>query len=101
MRCTSPGASHRSQRPPRWTTPRARRAPPTENEVREMTPEVRSTSPDGRYRLVVTSWEARNSLWVDTPQVVEATTGEPLLRFSSDKWSVDANRWESASVLEL
>ena len=66
-----------------------------------MTPTVRSISPTGRYQLLVTSWEARHSLWVDSPQVVEVASGQPLLRFSSDAWSVDADHWESASVVEL
>jgi len=30
-------------------------------------PEPKSVSPDGRYAIDVEVWEARNSLWVESP----------------------------------
>lgn len=51
--------------------------------------EARSTSPGGRYVVYVDAWEARMSLWVETPELVDTQTGRTLLGFRNTNWSLD------------
>lgn len=60
-----------------------------------------SESPSGRFRIAISAWEARMSLWIETPTVLDKTTGETLLAFKDSNWSLDAARWVSHSVVEL
>ena len=41
------------------------------------------------------------SLWIETPTVMDKTTGETLLSFKDSNWSLDSARWLSDSVVEL
>ena len=41
------------------------------------------------------------SLWIETPAVLDKTTGETLLKFKDSNWSLDAARWLSDSIVEL
>lgn len=41
------------------------------------------------------------SLWIETPTVLDKTTGETLLSFKDGNWSLDAARWLSDSIVEL
>ncbi len=41
------------------------------------------------------------SLWIETPAVLDKTTGETLLSFKDSNWSLDAARWLSDSVVEF
>jgi hypothetical protein len=66
-----------------------------------MNRELRSTSADGRFAVFVSSWEARMSLWVDTPSIVETASGQVIFAFKDINWSLDAIRWQSDSVVSL
>ena len=59
-----------------------------------------SESPSGRFRIAISAWEARMSLWIETPTLSDKT-GETLLSFKDSNWSLDAARWLSDSVVEL
>lgn len=41
------------------------------------------------------------SLWVETPEIVEPSTGRVLLRFADPNWSLASAAWRSASVVAL
>jgi len=58
-------------------------------------------SPSGRFEVRVSPWEARMSLWVETPTVVDTATGRELLAFADVRWSLDEAEWVSDSVVEL
>ncbi|MEO8671341.1 MAG: hypothetical protein ABI411_08515 [Tahibacter sp.] len=66
-----------------------------------MPSELKSISPDGRYLIHIDAWEARNSLWVESPRLSEAKSGAILLRFHSTMWSLDRARWLSEHEVEL
>jgi hypothetical protein len=66
-----------------------------------MTTEIRSTSPDGRFQVRVLAWEARNSLWVESPSIWDNVTDSPLLSFSSKMWSLDESVWLSDCAVQL
>ncbi|KQH78343.1 hypothetical protein AO501_03050 [Mycobacterium gordonae] len=66
-----------------------------------MTREERSVSPDGRYVLYADSFEARAFQWVDTPELLDATTGSTVLKLTDDCWHLDSASWRSRSVLEM
>lgn len=60
--------------------------------------EVQSTSPSGRYQVRVDPWEARMSLWVETPELVDSVIGTTLLAFADPNWSLDAAAWQGERV---
>jgi hypothetical protein len=66
-----------------------------------MSTNVRSTSPHDQYVITVDSWEARMSLWIDSPALTERRTGENLLAFEDPNWSLDAARWLDDSTVVL
>lgn len=61
----------------------------------------KSTSPGGRYVIGVDMREARMSLWVESPELVDTLAGETLLRFNDSNWSLDSARWQSDSLVAL
>ena len=61
----------------------------------------KSTSPDGRYAIHVDMWEARMSHWIESPDISDAQSGERLLRFADDNWSLDDSQWLSAGQVRL
>ncbi len=63
--------------------------------------EVRSTSPDGRYEVRVYPWEARMSLWVDSPAIHDTTTGRTVFAPDDSHWSLGKVEWRGASVVQL
>ncbi len=63
--------------------------------------QIRSTSPDGRYIVRTASWEARASLWVDSPELLDAVSNESLLRFADPHWSLYRTQWQDATVVVL
>ena len=63
--------------------------------------EILSTSPDGRYEVRSTPWEASASQWVYTPSIVNTSTGAVLYQPSDDRWSADNVTWTSASAVTL
>ncbi len=66
-----------------------------------VTQEERSVSPDGRYVVYVDSFEARAFQWVDTPELLDTTTGSTVLKLTDDCWHLDSASWRSRSVLEM
>ncbi len=62
-------------------------------------------SPDGKYKVVFSSFEMRMSHWVDNPILIEVATNEELYSlggmFSADsvKWSEDS-RYVTMSIRE-
>jgi hypothetical protein len=63
--------------------------------------ELRSISPTGRFEVRVRVWEARNSLWVESPEVFDLIENKSVLRFCSDLWSLEESGWKSDSVALL
>lgn len=63
--------------------------------------EVRSLSPTGRFEVRVNVWEARNSLWVESPEIFDLTENKSLLQFASNLWSLDSSDWKTSSVVCL
>jgi hypothetical protein len=60
-----------------------------------MPDDAQSTSPGGRFQIRTDLWEASNSLWIETPEIRDATTDEVLLRFNDERWSLNRSDWES------
>ncbi|WP_296261181.1 MULTISPECIES: hypothetical protein [unclassified Pseudomonas] len=63
--------------------------------------ECQSVSPDGMYRIEVRLWEPRHSLWVCSPQIVNAREGDLLFAFEDTSWSSDRSVWLTSTVVEL
>ncbi|MEO7324444.1 MAG: hypothetical protein ABIW82_06420 [Dokdonella sp.] len=66
-----------------------------------MFPEIKSTSPDGRFQIRVAVWEARNSLWVESPAIYNAISQAVLLTFQSEMWSLDKAEWKTSEVVDI
>ena len=62
-----------------------------------------SESPTGRFVIGISAWEARMSLWIETPTLSERLTGKQLLAFKDPNWSLDSADWlnDSTVVLKL
>lgn len=63
--------------------------------------EIQSTSPDDRYRVEVTPWEARNTQWVCSPQIVDTWQGSCVFQFEDARWSADQSVWLNPTTVEL
>lgn len=77
-----------------YVTSRSPRQPVDESETQ-------SSSPDGHYSVQVTPWEARNSLWVYSPRIIDTWQGICIFRFSDACWSVDRSTWLNSTTVEL
>jgi hypothetical protein len=66
-----------------------------------MSHEIKSRSPDDRFQVLVAVWEARNSLWVESPTLYDTETKTTLLKFTDDNWSLDSAEWISSSQVRL
>jgi hypothetical protein len=66
-----------------------------------MPTELRSSSPGGRYQVRVNAWEARNSLWVESPEIYDSQANVSPLTFDSELWSLDQSEWLSESIVTL
>lgn len=60
-----------------------------------------SASPTGRYAVMVSPWEVRMSLWIETPVLFDCGAGKPLLRFKDPLWSANSADWLGDSVVAL
>jgi hypothetical protein len=58
-------------------------------------------SPTGMFEVSVSAWEARMSLWVESPAIVDTTSGKVLFSFQDGNWSLNAATWLSDAVVEL
>jgi hypothetical protein len=63
--------------------------------------EIQSTSPNGRYQLQVDPWEARNTHWVLSPQLVDTESGHVLFKLTASAWSAENSAWESDAVVRI
>lgn len=63
--------------------------------------EIQSTSPDDRYRVEVTPWEALNTQWVCSPQIVDTWQGSCVFQFEDARWSADQSVWLNPTTVEL
>ena len=66
-----------------------------------MKPEIRSSSPSGRYLVRVLPWEPRMSLWIETPEIFDTISQVRLLQFLGASWSLDAADWVSDCTVTL
>jgi hypothetical protein len=66
-----------------------------------METELRSTSPNRRYEVRVSPWEARMSLWVETPLIIDTSVQQSLLHFTNPSWSLISNEWQRESTVVL
>jgi hypothetical protein len=58
-------------------------------------------SPSGRFRIDFCSRELGNTLWVETPTLVDTKVGDKLIDFKDQHWSLDIAQWKSDSVVML
>jgi hypothetical protein len=54
-----------------------------------------------RFEVVISAWEARMSLWVETPSIVERASGQTLLSFEDGNWSLNSAHWIDDHRVEL
>jgi hypothetical protein len=66
-----------------------------------MSREIKSISPNSRFQVFVEVWEARNSLWVESPMLYDAESETTLLKFTDDNWSLDSAEWTSNSQVQF
>jgi hypothetical protein len=66
-----------------------------------MSGDIKSSSPGGRYVVRTHPWEARMSLWIETPELFDTAAGQVLLGFKDTHWSVDSADWRSESVVAM
>jgi hypothetical protein len=55
--------------------------------------ETKAPSPGEKYLFHIFPWEARMSLWVETPQLMDTVSGQSLLAFENANWSLDEAQW--------
>lgn len=56
-----------------------------------------SSSADGRFELLLEEWEARNTHWVSSPRLCNATNAKVLFQPES-AWSADGTAWVGAQL---
>jgi hypothetical protein len=71
---------------------------------RAMAPTVMENSAvpnSANYEISLSAWEARMSLWIETPTLRNKATGEVVASFRDTNWSLNSARWLSDDVVEL
>lgn len=63
--------------------------------------ETLSLSPDGRYHIQATPWEAGNSHWLFPPQIIDTQNANVVFSFKDPLWSADSSTWLSPTRVEL
>ncbi|ELS41258.1 hypothetical protein [Pseudomonas syringae] len=63
--------------------------------------ETLALSPDGRYRVEATPWEAGNSHWVFPPVIIDTQQNSCVFTFKSSLWTADRAIWLDATRVEL
>ena len=63
--------------------------------------EILSLSPDGRYQVQATPWEAGNSHWLFPPKIIDTQNGNVVFGFEDPRWSADLSTWLSPTRVEL
>jgi hypothetical protein len=64
-------------------------------------PELRSTSPTGRYIINIYPVEMRMSLWVEQPELLDTATGQRLFLPKDSNWSFQSAAWKSDTVVTI
>ena len=60
-----------------------------------------SQSPSGRFEITISAWEARMSLWIETPTLLDRHSNEAILVFQDPNWSLDSATWTSDATVVL
>ncbi|MGC4093162.1 MAG: hypothetical protein QM756_35795 [Polyangiaceae bacterium] len=60
-----------------------------------------SASPNGRFQISVSAWEARMSHWIETPTLTDVSVKETILSFEDASWSLDDASWIDDSRVTL
>ena len=63
--------------------------------------EILSLSPDSRYQVQATPWEAGNSHWLFPPKIIDTQNGNVVFGFEDPRWSADLSTWSSPTRVEL
>ena len=63
--------------------------------------EILSLSPDGRYKVQATPWEAGNTHWLFPPQIIDTQNASVVFAFEDRLWSADRSTWSSPTRVEL
>lgn len=63
--------------------------------------EILSWSPDGRYQVQATPWEAGHSHWLLPPHIIDTQTSDRVFGFEDPRWSADLSTWLSPTRVEL
>ncbi|WP_447794596.1 MULTISPECIES: hypothetical protein [Pseudomonas] len=63
--------------------------------------EILSLSPDGRYRVQATPWEAGNSHWVYLPEIIDTERDHCVFAFKSRLWTADRAVWLDAVRVQM
>lgn len=59
-----------------------------------MEPQIKYPSPSDKYHFKIDAWEARMSLWIESPALVNVSSGETVLTFKESNWSLDVAEWK-------
>jgi len=62
---------------------------------------IMSTSPRKNYEVRAEVWEARNSLWVYSPSIWDASREFCIFSFSDENWSADSTTWQNEATVRL
>jgi hypothetical protein len=57
-------------------------------------------SPSQRWVVRTSPWEARMSLWIESPALIEVATSAAIFQFSDEHWSLDSAAWIGDDVVE-
>ena len=63
--------------------------------------ETKYPSPDGRYIFQIDAWEARMSLWVESPKLIDTQSGQDVFSFKDANWSLDGADWLDADRVKI
>lgn len=63
--------------------------------------EIIAISPSKRFEIQVEAWEARNSLWVNSPVIWDAEQSSTIFSFKDECWSLDSATWVGDSTVRL
>lgn len=55
--------------------------------------ETKYPSPTGKYHFQIAPWEARMSLWIESPALLKAKNDEVIFTFDNPNWSLDSAEW--------
>src|SRR5471030_2338333 len=63
--------------------------------------ETMSVSPEKSFEVRTEVWEARNSLWVYSPSIWDATLSSCIFSFKDENWSLDNSVWKDDATVSL